>query len=127
MKLRRNLYVGLGTFGSTFVGNMVEDHVPGGDAGVGVANVVVGTGLSVGSDMVFQNRQSFPNDIVEFAGYGIAGSGWAEIADELRASQTGGRAVNVSVGQDIRRRPSRQSQQRQTTDREREEVFLDSA
>lgn len=126
-KVKRNLLVGAGTFASTFVGNQLEGVVPGGDMGVAFGNIAIGTGLSVGSDIVFERSESIPNDVGEFVGYGIAGSGWAELADEIRVTQSSGRAVDVSVGADVRKTRTRQTGQNVSTTQRDQEVFLDSA
>lgn len=84
-RLVRGAYVGVGSFASQFTATILEDTLPVGDVGSSVAQVGTGLALSVGVDEVFDNPQSAPNDLVEFAGYGIQGAGFADLADHIHA------------------------------------------
>lgn len=96
-KLKNGFFVGMGTFGSTFVGNFLDDQLPGGDIGVGVGQLAVGAGMSVAADEFIDNRSSIPNDVVEFSGYGVQGAAWAELADAVTSGQTSGGVTEVEV------------------------------
>lgn len=96
-KLRRGMFVGLGTFGSTFVGNAVADFTPGGDLGTAAGELATGAGVSVAADEFVPEDGAIPNDAVEFAGYGIQGAAWAELADAVQADSTSGSVTEVDV------------------------------
>lgn len=99
-KLRRGMFTGVGAFASTIVGDQIEQRFGLSNVGVSAATLAVGVGTSVAADEFIDRRSSIPNDVVEFAGYGMQGSAWAELADEISsgsAPQTGARVVNVTA------------------------------
>lgn len=100
-RLIRGAYVGLGSFASGFVGNKIAGQTDNQTA-IGMGQVIVGGALSVGSDEVFDSPRSVPNDMLEYVGYGIQGSGWDEVGESLElgfgdAAQTGARVIDVSA------------------------------
>lgn len=98
-RLMRGLFVGIGAFGSSFVGSFVEGQLGTGDVGTSAAQVAVGLGVSVGSDEVFGNTDALPNDFMEFAGYGVQGAGWSNLGTAVQTgANTGASTVRVSSG-----------------------------
>lgn len=96
-KLRNGLFVGLGTFGSTFVGNAMDGFMPGGDLGTAAGQLAAGAGISVAADEYIEDRSSVPNDVVEYAGYGVQGAAWAEMADAVTSDTTNAGVTEVDV------------------------------
>lgn len=103
-RLMRGAFVGAGSFASAFAGSFIEQYAPGGDLTTGAGQVALGLGISVGVDEVFTQPESMPNEAVEFVGYGVQGSGFANLGEALRPGSQTGRVVNVS-----RRQPSQAS------------------
>lgn len=104
-RLLKGAYVGVGSFASSFVGQAIEDNTPLGDIETAVAQAALGAGMSVGVDEVFDDPSSMPNDAVEFAGYGLQGAAWSQVAEDLMAggSQSGftaDRVVEVNASAD---------------------------
>lgn len=103
-ELKRTGYVGLGVFGSTFVGNILDDFVPGGDVGVAAGQYAAGSGAAY-----FVNRRMNASDTrglqfnmgeaVQHASRGVGAAGFAEAADLVRSDspQTGATANTVEV------------------------------
>lgn len=111
-RLLKGAYVGVGSFASNFTASFIEDNLPVGDMGTSAVQVGTGLALSVGVDEVFENPRSAPNDLVEFAGYGIQGAGFADLADSIQAGNGSETGQMVSVE---RRSPSQQAGQRVRT------------
>lgn len=113
-KLKRGLYVGAGTFMSSYVGNQVEEFTGGSGAVVAMSQVGVGSVMAIGTDAVIGNLDreiSRENELVqmgEFAGYGVIGAGAAEFAENVRTDgQTGAEADRiVSVNASGAQQPS---------------------
>lgn len=87
-RLKRGLYVGVGVVASGATGNFIEGQLSSeGETfketsmTVGAGQVAAGLGASVFADEIFSDVGEMPNDAVEFAGYGIMGSGVDEIVD----------------------------------------------
>lgn len=100
-KLAKGITTGIGVFGSTYVGNAVENNSDFGDLGVAASQMVLGAGIAVGSDRLGQmagERTGAQSGLitvgVEHIGYGIHGAGFAEAADSLNTEQTGARSGN---------------------------------
>lgn len=94
-KLLRGAYVGAGSFASSFAGNIMSRHLPFGDMGVSGGKVALGVGVSIGAEEVIGETDSIPNEAAEFAGYGIQGAGFAELANTLQTGANTGRTVSV--------------------------------
>jgi hypothetical protein len=120
-KLRNGLFVGLGTFGSTFVGNAMDGFMPGGDLGTAAGQLAAGAGISVAADEYIEDRSSVPNDVVEYAGYGVQGAAWAEMADAFTSDTTSAGVTEVDVREISR--TSRTSNN--TANRRQEEISVD--
>jgi hypothetical protein len=120
-KLRRGLFVGIGTFGSTFVGNFMEGVTPGGDIGTAVAQLGVGAGMSVAADEFVDDYDSIQNDVVEYSGYGVQGAAWAEMADMITAGTTSGGVTEVDVTEVSRTQASQPTNNR----RQEKELSID--
>lgn len=98
-RLMKGAFVGIGSFVSTFAENAIEKHLFDSDIAVGVAQLGVGAGVSLGADMVFDQPDAVPNNAVEFAGYGIQGSAWSNLADSLQTGAPMGSGRTVTVRQ----------------------------
>lgn len=94
-RLVRGAYVGAGSFLSTFTANFIENKAGLGDLGNAVGQVGTGLAISVGVDEVL-DPQSMQAEAGEYIGYGIQGSGFSSLADEIQTSQQTGRVVTVS-------------------------------
>jgi hypothetical protein len=95
-KLTKGITTGVGVFGSTFVGNAIENNSDFGDLGVAGGQMLLGAGIAVGSERLGSlagERTGAQAGLVEVAtehiGYGIHGAGFAEAADSLNSEQTG--------------------------------------
>jgi len=88
-RVLRGAYVGAGSFVAGTAEGMIEERFDTGDIGTSLGQVAIGLGGSIAVDTVFDNPDSIPNDMVEYAGYGIQGAGFANLG---RAIQTGGHA-----------------------------------
>lgn len=82
-RVLRGLYAGVGGVLSGAVGNFVSGQFPNTNMAVAAANIGVGAGASIGADMVFQDVDSVPNDLIEYAGYGMQAQGWDEVASSF--------------------------------------------
>lgn len=96
-RLLKGAYVGVGSFVSGMAGSVVEDSLGTGDLGTSAGQVVIGTAVSVGADEVFGNRNSIPNDLMEFAGYGISGAGFANLGSAIQTGAGADRMITVSA------------------------------
>lgn len=102
-RLMRGAFVGAGSFVSSTAGGLIEEHLNLGDMGTAAGQVVVGAGVSVGADEVFEEPESIPNEFLEFAGYGIQGAGFANLGEALAAqtgaspSRSSGEVVKIST------------------------------
>lgn len=95
-RLLKGAYVGVGSFVSSYTATTIEEQLGLGDIGASAGQVVTGLGISVGVDEVFDDPNSMPNDAVEYAGYGIQGAGFSNLAESIRAgSNTGADVVRV--------------------------------
>lgn len=102
-KLLRGAYVGAGSFASSFAGNLMSEHLPISDMGVSAGKVALGVGVSIGAEEVIGDDDSIPNEAAEFAGYGVQGAGFAELANTLQTGADTGSTVSVRskrTGQD---------------------------
>lgn len=102
MKLAKGLTTGIGVFGSSYIGNTMEDQLPFSGYGVGVGQMALGAGIAVGSEkfgsMVGGRtgaRDGLVETGIEHVGYGIHGAGFAEVADQLQTGARAERMVNV--------------------------------
>lgn len=119
-RLMRGAFVGAGSFVSSTAGGLIEEHGGVGDLGAAAGQVVLGAGVSVGADEVFEEPESIPNEFLEFAGYGIQGAGFANLGEAL-AAQTGakgdGEVVKISTnGGSTRQEPQIEPEQAQESD-----------
>lgn len=134
-KLKRGAFVGLGTFASSFIGNAVEDFTPVSGMGVALAQVGVGAGVAVGTDMALGDPRVNVTDeelvaqAGEFMGYGVIGAGFAELAESVQTGvQTGQEADRIVTVRADSGQGSNGSSQRQTgQSAERKEFSLDTA
>lgn len=94
-RVLRGLYAGAGAVASGAVGNFLANQLNS-DAQVGVGTVAAGAALSVGVDEVFSSPNSFPNDALEYAGYGMQAVGWDQVAEAMDIS-IGGAAQSRTV------------------------------
>jgi len=97
-RLKRGAYAGAGAFSAGLVKGELSERTDLGEFGLGGAQVAGGLALSVSTDMVFTDLDSVPNDVVEFAGYGMEAAGFADLGSEIANStttQTGAPASEV--------------------------------
>jgi hypothetical protein len=106
-KLAKGLTTGIGVFGSSFIGNTLEDQLPFSGYGVGVGQMALGAGIAVGSEKLggvvggrTGARDSLVETGIEHVGYGIHGAGFAEVADQLQTGARAERMVNVRARRD---------------------------
>jgi hypothetical protein len=108
-KAAKGLTTGAGVFASTFVGDAIDDVVPGGDNGVAITQMAAGLGVAVGAERISDravNQNSFDIDAalfetgVEHFGYGIHGAGFAELADQIQTGAQTGQTVTVRANAD---------------------------
>ncbi len=108
-KAAKGLTTGAGVFASTFVGDAIDDYVPGGDNGTALAQMAAGLGVSVGAERISQrtvDERNFDIDSalfetgVEHFGYGVHGAGFAELADQLQTGAQTGQTVTVRARSD---------------------------
>lgn len=108
-KAAKGLTTGAGVFASTFVGDAIDDVVPGGDNGVAIAQMAAGLGVAVGAERISGravDQNSFDIDAalfetgVEHFGYGIHGAGFAELADQIQTGAQTGQTVTVRANAD---------------------------
>jgi hypothetical protein len=95
-RLLKGVYVGVGAFSASFVENLIEDNLGTGDIATAGIQMGVGLGASVGVGMVFDDPDSLPNDLVEFAGYGVQGAAFSNLAGAIQTGQSVGNST-VSV------------------------------
>lgn len=87
-EIKRTTYVGLGSFASSYVGNFLDDFIPGGNAGVGAAQMLAGAGAAAyiggsrGGSMT-SGLDFDTNEMIRHVGYGVGGAGFADIANAL--------------------------------------------
>jgi hypothetical protein len=96
----KGLYVGVGAFGAGFVENLVEDNLGTGNLATSAVQLGIGVGASVGVDMVFDNPRSLPNEAVEFAGYGVQGAAWSNMAEVVQTGELAGNRSTVNMTTD---------------------------
>jgi hypothetical protein len=103
-KLAKGITTGIGVFGSTLVGNVMEEQLPIQGNQVGVGQMALGAGIAVGSERlgsVLGQRAGQPEGLVEIGvehiGYGIHGAGFAEVADNLQTGARSDRVVSVNT------------------------------
>ena len=116
-KLVRGITTGVGVFGSTYVGNAIENNSDFGNLGVAASQMVLGAGVAVGSERLGQmagERTGAQAGLVSVAtehiGYGIHGAGFAEAADSLNSEQTGARTGNPDRVVTVDARASQEAQ-----------------
>ena len=107
MKAARGFSVGVGVFGSTFVGNTIADRTSLGDTGVALGEVGVGAAHALLSDEIGNQLASFDTRLaniadmgVEHVGYGVMGAGVAELADTMQTGAAADRVVTVNERQE---------------------------
>ncbi len=90
-KAAKGFSVGVGVFGSTYVGNTIADNTELGNTGVAAGEAVVGMGAAVLSDELGNQLMRFDRRLADIAsfgaehvGYGIMGAGVAEAADNMQ-------------------------------------------
>lgn len=99
-RLLRGAYTGVGAVVSGSIGNVLSNQINN-EMAVAVGEIAVGAGVSVGADEVFSERESIPNEFLEFAGYGVQAVGWDELAESANlgamtdTTQTGAEVINV--------------------------------
>lgn len=94
-KLIRGAAVGGGSFVSTYAGSLMSSYLPIGGLGVSAGKVALGTGIAVGSEPLLEDIGEVPTEAAEFVGYGIQGSGFAELANTFSTGANTGRVVQV--------------------------------
>lgn len=88
-EIKRTAYVGVGTFGSTYVGNFLDEHMPGGDPAVAASQALAGAGAAVAVDEYIGGPRSTrgldfdSGEMMRYASYGVGGAGFAELGDVL--------------------------------------------
>lgn len=94
-EIKRTAYVGVGTFGSSFIGGTLADNLPVGDVGVSGVQALAGAGAA-SFIAERQGRQSTTsglsfdvNEMARHASYGVGGAGFAELADSVRSGSSG--------------------------------------
>lgn len=83
----RGLYTGVGAVLSGATGNFLSERIDS-EVGVDVAQIVVGNVASIGVGGVsgpgqMLDESGFVSEAIEFAGYGIQGAGWDELAEDM--------------------------------------------
>ena len=103
MKAARGFSVGVGVFGSSFVGNTIADNTSLGNTGVALGEVGVGAAHALLSDElgnqlagVDMRLANIADMGVEHVGYGVMGAGLAELADEMQTGAAADRVVTVN-------------------------------
>jgi len=94
-KLIRGAAVGGGSFASTYAGSLMSSYLPIGGLGVSAGKVALGTGIAIGSEEFLADMGEVPTEAAEFVGYGIQGSGFAELANTFSTGANTGRVVQV--------------------------------
>lgn len=104
--VKRHALVGGGVFGSTFVGDAIDDFVPGGDLAVAGGEIGVGLGLTLAPELLGGRGGSLGTVVdildreeVEFVGYGIGGAGAAEAADMIQTGALADKTISFQTGQ----------------------------
>jgi hypothetical protein len=115
----RGLFVGAGSFLSSWVGSQIADFSSDlGDQGVAVAKIGLGVGASVvaGDDDLLidlENRQgSMQSEALEYAGYGMTGAGFAELGESFNLGFDGNGGGSSSRRKSRRVRKSSQRSRR---------------
>lgn len=129
-RLAKGAYVGAGAFGASFVEALIEDNAPVGDFGTAFGQLAVGLGISVGSDEIFTAPQSVPNDLVEYAGYGVQGAAWSNLATSVQTGEAmGSDMVRIDSNNSSRQTGQQATQVEDTSAAEQEnrEFSLDTA
>lgn len=99
----KGAYVGVGGFTAGLMEGVIEDNLGTGDLVTAGVELGIGLGASVGVDEVFDDPDSLPNDFVEYAGYGVQGNAWSNMAEFVQTgsvTQTGSNTHTVSVRSD---------------------------
>jgi len=124
-EIKRTAYVGVGTFGSSFIGGALADNLPVGDVGVSGVQALAGAGAA-SFIAERQGRQSTTsglsfdvNEMARHASYGVGGAGFAELADSVRGSGSS------SQGQDMIEVRTRSNASQHTPDHGSEKSNLD--
>jgi len=91
-EIKRTAYVGVGTFGSSFIGGTLADQLPVGDVGVSGVQALAGAGAATfiserqGRTTMTSGLTFDVNEMARHASYGVGGAGFAELADSVRGS-----------------------------------------
>lgn len=123
-EVKRTAYVGIGTFASASVGNVLDGRVPGGNVGVASAQALAGAGGAYVAQSRMGGRQTNGLDFdmgeaARHAAYGVGGSGFAEAADSLTGETSQqGQLVEVTSRAQHSEADS-QSDEQEGSDRER--------
>ena len=108
-KAAKGITTGAGVFASTFIGDTMDEYVPGGDNAVALGQMAAGLGVSIGAEKIsdravnerdFDVDSAFFEEGVEHFGYGTHGAGCAELADQLQTGAQSGQTVTVRARSD---------------------------
>ncbi len=89
-RLMKGAYVGVGGFLGGLAEGAIEDHLNTGDLVTAGVELGIGLGASVGVDEFFEDPDSLPNDFVEYAGYGMQGNAWSNMAEFVQTGELAG-------------------------------------
>lgn len=89
-RLMRGAFTGAGAVVSGSVGNLIAGRVSGSDFVVSAGEIALGASLSVFADELVDDKDSIPNDAIEFFGYGMQAVGWDEAFEALELDNIGG-------------------------------------
>lgn len=97
-RLLKGVFVGAGSFASTYIENIIQDNLFDNNIAMGMSELAIGAGTSVGVEMVFDEPEALPNNMVEYAGYGLQASAWNSLADAIQTGElAGNRTVSVDA------------------------------
>jgi len=93
-EIKRTAYVGVGTFGSSFIGGAMADVLPVGDLGVSGVQALAGAGVASfiaerqGRQTTTSGLSFDVNEMARHASYGVGGAGFAELADSVQSGSS---------------------------------------
>jgi hypothetical protein len=97
-RLVKGAFVGAGSFASTYIENIIQDNLFDNNIAMGMSELAIGAGTSVGVELVFDEPEALPNNMAEYAGYGIQASAWNSLADAIQTGElAGSRTVSVNT------------------------------
>jgi len=97
-RLKRGAMAGGGAFAAGLVKGELQERTSLGEFGLAGTEIAGGVALSTTSNMVAQRRDSIPNDLLEYGGYGMQAAGFADIGSEVaNSTQTGASRMSNDV------------------------------